>query len=211
MQRILFGAFVYSFILQTHGFEPLCPLVFDGRIPPITALSSFDIPDGTAWGGLRGRDVKWSSILKFPAVKPSAFDYDLGGKAVEVQINDLSVIRPSGTGAQTGYRRADLVFQKNTGNLDASTIGVKTFHWSVRQVREQPLNLTHEYMNVFHERKDEKGRQFTLSAGALVGKERVADKKNWKMLGHDNKIVWQAPIQFNDWENFAVTLDYTKK
>jgi hypothetical protein len=206
---LLFSALISGLSLQNSPSEnPRCPIVFDGRVPPFIEPSAFDRGE-TPFSGLRPRDIKWSSILNFPTgIPPSMFDKEYSGKPIELNINDLAVLRPAGTGAQTGYRRSELIFVNNTGD-DASTRGVKTYHWSVGQGR--PLNFSHEYLMVFHERKDGKGYQFKVEIGALVGKERQYNSRHWKVLDHDNKVIFSTPSAQQEWENFAITLDYVQK
>jgi len=194
-------------LLQTYAWEPVCPIVSDGRVPPIIDIAAFDRHE-TPFEGRRPRDVSWSAILDFPRVVPSLFDADYGGKAIEIGKNELSDLSPGDMGAQKGLRWSSLYFAENADGNDTSTRGVKTFHWSVRQGR--PLNLSHEYLNVFHERKDGHGYQFALTLGTLVGREKQTNKKNWKMLNRNNEVVFQTPMLTNEWENFAVTLDWER-
>lgn len=92
------------------------------------------------------------------------------------------------------------------------TTGVVTYHWSVQQNRNNPLNLTHEYVSVFHERAKGDGNHFQVVAGLIVGKENKYPALNWKVLDRTKHIIFQTPILFNnEWENFAVTLDYPKR
>jgi len=193
---------------QVLAWEPVCPVTYDGRIPPFVDVAAFDRRE-TPFEGRRPRDVRWEAILDFPAVPPALFDADYGGKAIELTINDLSILRPADMGAQKGLRWSSLYFAGNADGNDSSTRGVQTFHWSVRQGR--PLNLTHEYLNVFHERKDGKGYHFAVKAGTLVGKETQTDRRNWKVLNRNNDVIFQTPLSTSEWENFAVTLDFGKK
>jgi len=209
MLSLFFCGVFLTLSALVHAFEPTCPLIFDGRVPPNAELVDFDRAQ-TPFGGLRGRDIKWSSILTFPSIQPSVFDYEFGGKPIEVKIDENSILRPSGTGAQTGYRRAELIFVNNTGS-DASTSGVVTYHWSVFQPKDQPLNVTHEYVPVFHERKNGEGHHFQFVAGTIVGKEKIYSSRNWKVLDRGRHVIWQTRMLFNEWENFAITLDYPQK
>jgi hypothetical protein len=195
-------------LLQTHAWEPVCPIIYDGRVAPFVDISAFDKRE-TPFEGRHPRDVPWSSILDFPHVVPSLFDADYGGKAIEIGINDLSILHPSDTGAQKGLRWSSLYFTGNADGNDTSTRDVKTFHWSVKQGR--PLNLSHEYLNVFHERKDGHGYQFALTLGTLVGREKQTNKNNWKVLNRKNEVVFQTPMSKTEWENFAVTLDWERE
>jgi hypothetical protein len=155
---------VYIFFapsLHVNAFEPVCPIIFDGRVPPNAKLTAFDTTQAP-FSELRGRPVKWSLILVFLSVRPPVFHYEFGGKPLEIQINENSVFPPSGTEAQSGYRRANVIFAGNTGS-DPSTSGVVTYHWSLRQSKDQPLNLIHEYVALFHERKTARDIFFSCS------------------------------------------------
>lgn len=91
-------------------------------------------------------------------------------------------------------------------------IGVVTYHWSVRQNRDTPLNFTHEYVAVSHETANAGGNHFQLVAGLIIGKENRYPALNWKVLDRTKHIIFQTPILFtNDWENFAITLNYNKR
>lgn len=90
--------------------------------------------------------------------------------------------------------------------------GVVTYHWSVRQTRNAQLNFTHEYVSAFHERANGDGNHFQVVAGLIVGKETKYPAKNWKVLDRTKHIIFQTPILLNnEWENFAITLDYPKR
>jgi hypothetical protein len=197
-----------TFALASLTSALSCPVVFDGRVPSSADVGLFDRGE-TPWGGLRPRDVKWSSILDFPGdIPPSMFDRESNSKPVQIGINDNSVLRPSNAPAQTGYRRTEMIFMGNKGN-DPSTQGVKTFHWSVGQGR--PLNFSHEYLNVFHERNDNKGYQFRVSIGALVGKEKQFNSRAWKVQDRSGNVIFSTPSVEAEWENFAVMLNYMTK
>lgn len=188
---------------------PTCPIVLDGRVPFTATLTTFDTPASPfSVDNVKG-NLRWSEILKLPKIEPSRFDLP-GGQPVEVVINDKSIFSPGGT-PQSGFRRAGLIPTANNGS-DASTVGVKTFHWSVRQTGKT-LNLTHEYLNVWHERNDYNGNQFNFQIGSLIGRELASKKDDWKISGKDDKIVWSTKMEVEEkqWQNFAITLDYVKK
>jgi len=133
---------------------PTCKIIFDGRVPINTAPNSFDTyatatlynPDYT-----KNLNIKWSDILKFPNAT-SRFDGD-AYTAVEVTLNDQSIFM-----TQNGFRRAGLQFLNDKGDGEGAR-GVKTLHWSVKQDAARPLNLTHEYLNVWHEAADYSSNQ----------------------------------------------------
>jgi hypothetical protein len=202
--------------LESHSIIK-CPITLDGRVPQDSVLKTFDTasspfnPDYT-----KGQNLSWSEIIEFPKVKTSRFDLP-ANKAIEVTIDDHSIFVPGGGSQQLGFRRAGLLMGNGT---DASNVGVKTFHWSSRQDPSAKLNLTHEYMNVWHEANDYASNQFSINAGVMLSQDAPKDsnvtttgldKHLWKILDRKNNIVWTTKIEKDEWQNFAVTLDYEKK
>jgi hypothetical protein len=196
---------------STHAFDPVCPLVLDGRIPPGFSLQTFDRagpPNPFNPQYVKSKSLPWSRILKFPQTIPSVFDLR-DGHPLEITITDKSIYE-----SQTGMRRAGLLFNSNSGTDDQTNAGVKTFHWSVHQPVElphRPLNLSHEYLNVWHETLDYNGRQFQFQTGALVRREDESPFTFWKILNREKQIVWSVLMDFREWQNFAVTLDFVRK
>jgi hypothetical protein len=37
------------------------------------------------------------------------------------------------------------------------------------------------------------------------------DKRLWKFLDKDNDVLWTTLIEWDEWQNFAVTVDYVKE
>lgn len=183
-----------------------CPIVLDGRVP--TNLSKtptvFDTKNALFNPDyVKGNNLTWSQILKFPATEPSRFD-GAAHAAVEVTISDQSIFQK-----QNGFRRAGLQFAADSPQ-DASDEGVKTLHFSVKQDPARPLNLTHEYLNVWHEAADYSNNQIQFQVGSLI--DNAASKKNnFKILDRAGKQIWGIPIDYKKWQNFAIKLDYTKK
>ncbi|KAH8596674.1 hypothetical protein B0O99DRAFT_619640 [Bisporella sp. PMI_857] len=193
-----------------------CPITLDGRIPRATQLQAFDTsaspfnPNYT-----KGQNLTWSEILLFPKAQPSRFDHP-GYKPLEVTVSDESIFAPGGGSPQIGFRRAGLLMGNGS---DESNIGVKTFHWSVKQDLGRKMNLTHEYMNVWHEANDYASNQFSLNIGVMLEQDQPKDSnvstigldaKLWKALDRRNNIVWTRKLVWDEWQNFAVTLDYEK-
>jgi hypothetical protein len=196
-----------------------CPIVMDGRVPTSIALSTFDTaasPFNPNY--VLGQNLTWSQVLEFPKVEPSKFDIP-ADKAIEVTLSDSSIFVPGGGEPQIGFRRAGLLLAQNNGS-DATDVGVKTFHWSVRQDLNAKMNLTHEYMNVWHERNDYSANQFSFNAGIMLSQDAPTDsnvtttgldKRLWKFLDINNDVLWTTWIEWNEWQNFAVTVDYDKE
>lgn len=186
-----------------------CPVVLDGRVTQNTTLSVFDTNASRFNPGYsKGQNLSWSQILEFPQVAPSLFDVSTpeSFKPLEVTIDDRSIFNPSGTNPQLGFRRAGLLLGNGS---DASNEGVMTFHWSSKQDTARPLNLTHEYLTVWHETNDSSGSQFALQLGLPLGSNDTSEaaSHSWKMLDRNNSVVFTSPLNVEEWQNFAVTVD----
>ncbi|KAH7076966.1 hypothetical protein BKA63DRAFT_293988 [Paraphoma chrysanthemicola] len=196
-----------------------CPIIFDGRVPKNLTLKSFDSATTSPFnpGYVKGENISWSDILLLPDyVDRSRFD-EGKYRAVEVTIDDRSLFR-AGPNLQTGFRRAGLLFKDdaNDPGADAADAGVVTFHWSVKQDERRALNLSHEYMNVWHERADYGGNQFMFVGGVILpgdggtGIDTKKERQKWRVQNFKNEFIFETPIDFDEWQNFAVQLDYTK-
>ncbi|KAF9639329.1 hypothetical protein BFW01_g11135 [Lasiodiplodia theobromae] len=190
--------------INTTAATAQCPILLDGRVPANATLASFDTANGIFNPDyVKGNNVTWSQILEEPAgALASKFDAAPEYKAIEVTIDDESIFQK-----QYGFRRAGLQFAADSSN-DTSDSGVVTLHWSVKQDFEKPLNLSHEYLNVWHEAADYSANQFNFNTGYRIGTN-GSDKESWQLLGRDSNLLWSTPIDFTNWQNFALTLDYT--
>lgn len=148
-----------------------CPILLDGRIPKSLTLSSFDSALTSPYNPdyVKGENITWSSILLLPETPASRFDTPNVHKALEVTIDDRSLFR-GGPNLQTGFRRAGLLLKDdaNDPGADGTDAGVVTFHWSIKQDSARPLNLSHEYMNVWHEKSDYSGKTHTYLGANCV-------------------------------------------
>jgi hypothetical protein len=193
------------------AINPTCPIIHDGRIPStFTIPTQFDTSSSPfSSSHVKGESLKFSNIIRFPSTSPSRFDLP-AGKPIQVSINQKSIFRPGSGPPQLGFRRVGLILAGNNGS-DASTTGIKTFHWSTHFAGTNQFNYSHEYINVWHERNDFAGSQFNFQTGTLIGREKKGDASDWKMLDKNDKVVWQMKREKDSWQNFAVTLDYVKK
>lgn len=224
-KQIFLAACLTAFVAaKLHGKPPKkpshsavrCPVILDGRIPEKMKLHTFNTPASPFNPDYsKGENLTWSQILQFPKVKPSRFDKP-GHKAVEVTIDDRSIFAPGGN-RQWGFRRAGLLMGNGS---DASNEGIATFHWSVKQDLKAKMNLTHEYMNVWHEANDYASNQFSFNTGVILPQDlpkegnvdtTKLDKRLWKFLDRKNNVIWTTWIKWDRWQNFAITLDYIKK
>ncbi|CAG8983624.1 hypothetical protein HYALB_00004646 [Hymenoscyphus albidus] len=197
--------------------SPKCPIILDGRIPKDTPVSTFDT-DASPFDPkyTKGQNLTWSQIIKYPRVAPSKFDDEVNARPIEVTINDQSLFASGGTNVQYGFRRAGLLLGNGS---DASNTGIRTFHWSIRQDPSRKLNLTHEYMLVWHEANDFASNQWSLNAGILLEQDKPKDtngsttgldKSLWKILDRKNNVIWTGLIDLYGWENFGILMDHEK-
>jgi hypothetical protein len=184
-----------------------CPIVLDGRVKTTLVPTDFDSYATSPFDAdyVKGNNLTWSEILKFPTdVGNSRFD-NASYKPIEVTISDASIFQQ-----QNGFRRAGLLFQGDTNTGSPADTGVRTIHFSVRQDPKRPLNLTHEYLNVWHEASDYSADQFMFEAGTIIDQTGLP-KNTFKVLNRQSKQIWSTPIEYNAWQNFAITLDFNKK
>jgi hypothetical protein len=210
MPPLLLGVLSVLFATLVSGqpYTPICRVVLDGRINQTTTPQTFD----STWANpfnptyAKGENVRFSQIIKFPSTGPSVFDWQ--SKPFQISINDKSLYRD-----QPAVRRAGLTFAQNTGTDDVTNSGVKTFHWSIHQppLGSRPLNLSHEYMNVWHVRNDDRGFQFQLTTGELMKNIGGHPFTHWKLLDRSENVIFYTLMDWREWENFAITLDYNRK
>ncbi|KAI0146535.1 hypothetical protein BJ166DRAFT_66721 [Pestalotiopsis sp. NC0098] len=180
-----------------------CPVVLSGQVPATAQLTDFDSSATSLFNPdyVRASAIPWSQILLFPNVTNSRFDGP-DYKSVEVTISEKSIFQ-----TQNGFRRAGLQLANDTNTEGPGTTGVRTLHWSVKQDPARTLNLTHEYLNIWHERADYNGNQFNFETGTLIDHPEV-DKNTFKITNRNSEVVWSTPIDQSGWQNFAVTLDF---
>ncbi|EAT76067.1 hypothetical protein HBI56_091740 [Parastagonospora nodorum] len=190
-----------------------CPIIFDGRVPKNLTLTSFDSASTSPYSPsfVKGENTTWASILLLPRIASSRFDEIALHKPLEVTIDKRSIFR-AGEKLQLGFRRAGLLLKDDTNDpgTDAADAGVVTFHWSVKQDAARPLNLTHEYMNVWHEQADYKQNQFTFVGGIVLPGDGGLDQRGdkWRVQNAKSEFVFEVSIEYNKWQNFGVQLDY---
>jgi hypothetical protein len=210
LSHILGTTFLCAILTTAQPYDPLCKVVLDGRVPSTANTAWFDSNKSPFLKTYAKPDeLKWSQILTFPTVPPAVFDLKNGGRPIQVNINERSLYQE-----QKAVRRAGLVIDPKgiLTDLEAQT-GVKTFHWSVRQPQDRKLNFTHEYMNVFHVNKDDDVFNFRFEIGKLIAwkEQQPVPITNWKFINKKNEGIWSTDVVYGAWQNFAVTLDFSKK
>jgi len=199
-----------------NGTNIRCPIIFNGRVPKNLTLTSFDSVSTSPYSPsfVKGENTTWASVLLRPRIAPSRFDEIGLHKPLEVTIDERSLFRAGGK-LQLGFLRAGLLLKDdaNDPDTDAADAGVVTFHWSVKQDATRPLNLTHEYMNVWHERADYNGNQFACVGGIVLPGDGGLDQRGdkWRVQNAKNEFVFEVPIEHKKWQNFGVQLDYVNE
>lgn len=190
---------------STSGSAVQCPVVLDGRVPAATTLTDFDTDNGIFNPDyVKGNNLSWSDILLFPSVSNSRFD-DASYKSLEVTINNASIFQQ-----QYGFRRAGLQFVNDTNENSTGYAGVKTLHWSVKQDGQRALNLSHEYLNVWHEAADYSADQIMFQTGKMIDQPDL-EANTFKIFNRNSSLLWSTPIDETQWQNFAITLDIDAK
>ncbi|KAI1329547.1 hypothetical protein F5Y16DRAFT_88611 [Xylariaceae sp. FL0255] len=181
-----------------------CPVVLSGLVSTSLTLSDFDSDSTSPFDAeyVRGSQL-FSQTLLLPNVSNSHFD-NSSYRAIETTINDQSIFQ-----GQTGFRRIGLQMDGDTNTGSPGTTGIRTMHFSVKQDPARPMNLSHEYLNVWHETSDYSANQFNFEAGTIIGTSGT-DKNSFKILNRENTEVWSTPIDDTAWQNFAVTLDFNQ-
>lgn len=179
-----------------------CPIVFDGRIPASAALTDLDSSSTSPFNPdyVKGNSLKWSNIILFPSVPNSRFD-NASHKPLEVTLSDKSVFQ-----SQNGFRRAGLQFAGDSNNGSPGYTGIKTLHFSVKQDPARALNLSHEYLNVWHEAADYSADQIMFETGTILGQTGLP-KNTFKFFDRNMKQLWSTAVDSTAWQNFAVTLN----
>lgn len=220
---LLFWSLPSVFAAPFHGNPDhvKCPIIFDGRVPVNATRATFDTTSSPfSPKYVHGENLTWSSIVLLPSsLPPARFDVPKEHRPVEVTINDASLFHPGGNGIQYGFRRAGLLLKDdvNPEGGDVADQGIVTFHWSLRMDPSRPFNLSHEYMNVWHERGDYSGNQFTFVGGVVLkgdggdGVDTPEEKNQWRVQNAKNEFVFNTPIKHNAWQNFAIQLNHNTR
>ncbi|KAK1758980.1 hypothetical protein QBC47DRAFT_436390 [Echria macrotheca] len=201
----MFSSPVLLFALSSLAAAQKCKLQFDGRVPSNSALTGFDAANQLfSSANVLGAGLKFSQLLKLPAITGSLFDTNT--IPVEVTISDASIFN-----GQTGFRRAELIPASNSGT-DPSTQGVKTVHFSLMKDGQRPLNLSHEYQLAFLESADFSTNQVVVKTGTILG-QNTANPDTLQVIGNVNKgatVLFSTPFAAGVFHNFGLALDFNK-
>ncbi|KDQ17241.1 hypothetical protein BOTBODRAFT_64267 [Botryobasidium botryosum FD-172 SS1] len=199
-----------------------CKILFDGRIPLQTTPADFTKSTSLYnTKSVLGQNQTWAEVIKEPLVAlPSLVRSGLIfrglAKPFEVTITDQSIFVPGSGPPQGGFRRSELIPMSNNGT-DPTVAGTTTVHFSIQTDPFKPLNYSHEYHPIWHERNDYNGNHFNLQTGTpfSAAKESIPirNPKTLRITG------WSIPTpeqnvfitDFNDltWHNFALTIGWS--
>jgi hypothetical protein len=96
---------------------------------------------------------------------------------------------------------------------DASTLGVKTLHFSLMKDSARPLNTSHEYQIVFLESADFSTNQIVVKHGTISGAAAGADPNLLVVQSNVKDATDLFSVVFKDdvWQNFGLVLDFDQK
>lgn len=196
------------------------PLIYDGRAPFNYTLEDLNnsldpylsVVKGSMsasyYTQLPGHALNatplWSPNLWSPIEQP-----------ITISIDNTSVFVPGGSKPQNGFRRTELIVQKDGNHIALNAIadvGTTVFHVSILEELEKPLNMSHEYQIVWIEPNDgthvfdiQLGSPFTIPTGTVP----VSDARFLKVRNHAHDLLFETPFTSHDWHNFAVQIDWT--
>lgn len=134
---------------------------------------------------------------------------------ITISIDNTSIFVPGGSTPQNGFRRTELIAQKDGNHTALNAIadaGTTVFHVSILKELEKPLNMSHEYQIVWIEPIDgthvfeiQLGSPFTIPTGTVP----VSNARFLKVRNHALDLLFETPFTSHDWHNFAVQVDWT--
>lgn len=196
------------------------PTIYDGRAPFTLKNDSLDTSLGPYLTVVKGsQKASYYTKLLDHRIAPTPLwnPYITMEQVISVTIDNTSIFSPGSNLPQTGFRRTELIAQKNGSNraLDAEMeVEVTAFHFSIKMDEQKPLNYDHEYQIVFIERSDgthvfgiQLGSPFTIPKGPLP-----ADAAHsFKVLDHALNVLFTTSFSPGVWHNFAIQIDWDQR
>ncbi|KAJ6624413.1 hypothetical protein B0H10DRAFT_2007130 [Mycena sp. CBHHK59/15] len=212
--------FLYTFSSLAYATSSI---VYDGRVPFTMKNSDLDTSTGPFLTAVKGQNesATYYSTLLGHSTLPTALWNELAviptEQAISIRIDNTSIFVPGGGPPQHGFRRTELIAQKNGSSavLDAvMEAGVSVFHFSIKADSLRPLNYSHEYQIVFIEPSDgthvfgiQLGSPFTNPTGKLP----AANAHSFKVLDHALNVIFSTSFILLLWHNFAVEIDWCNR
>lgn len=194
------------------------PILFDGRVPLNFTAADLNASKDPYLTVVKGsQNASHYTKLLGPMLATPLWN-PFKEQAFDVSIDNSSVFVPGGNpaNAQYGFRRTDLLAQKN-GNQTALQFelanGTNVYHFSIKEDPTKKLNFNHEYQVVFIEPSDgtqvfriQLGSPFTIPSGKLPAKGAY----DIKVRDHALNVLFQTPFVGGAWHNFAIQVDWSK-
>ncbi|PBK60164.1 hypothetical protein ARMSODRAFT_997717 [Armillaria solidipes] len=181
-------------------------ILYDGRVPLGMNSSILDASAGPFSTAVKGPE----SASSYTSFVP----YSSTEQAISVTIDWTSIFTPGGSSPQYGFRRTELIAQKDgsaTALNEEIDTGVSVFHFSIKADETRPLNYTHEYQIVFIEPSDgshvfglQLGSPFTNPTGVVP----TPSAASFKVLDHDLNVLFATYFTEGTWHNFAIQVDW---
>ncbi|KAJ7046378.1 hypothetical protein C8F04DRAFT_1323338 [Mycena alexandri] len=208
--------------ISTAAASATSNILYDGRVRYSMHSSELDASTGPFLTAVKGQNESASYYTDFlgHSALPTPLWNENGlptEQVISIKIDNTSVFVPGGGPPQYGFRRTELIAQKdeNSTALDAEMeTGVSVFHFSIKADVLRPLNYSHEYQIVFIEPNDgthvfgiQLGSPFTNPTGQLP----VANAHSFKVLDHALNVLFTTPFVSHIWHNFAIQVDWENR
>ncbi|KAF9232191.1 hypothetical protein BU15DRAFT_90706 [Melanogaster broomeanus] len=209
--------FLALFGLVVSGFAT--PVIYDGRAPynytgddlnnsvdPYLSVVKGSTENATYYTTLLGNSLNptplWNNYLMpwLPTEQP-----------MTISIDNTSIFVPGGGSPQNGFRRTELIAQKDNNHTalnGMADVGTTVFHVSIRADDMLCLNMSHEYQIVWIEPNDgshvfeiQLGSPFTIPTGPVP----VADAHYLKVRNHALDLLFETPFTSDDWHKLCLT------
>ncbi|KXN82853.1 hypothetical protein AN958_02127 [Leucoagaricus sp. SymC.cos] len=198
------------------------PLLWDGRVALNYTQADLDAsqnPFLTVVKGTENASHVKNSTVQGDSMSPTplwrSFPFNkVNEQVISVSIDNSSVFLPGGSNPQYGFRRTDIIAERDWSPSNLTSIienGTTVFHFSINADTKRPLNYSHEYQIVFIEPSDgshvfgiQLGTPFSSDPNAKPTK----DAHFFKVLDHKLNILFETPFLPAVWHNFAVQVDW---
>ncbi|KAF7365705.1 Glycoside Hydrolase Family 131 protein [Mycena venus] len=205
---------LFTFVVSITG-----SIIYDGRVPYSMHAAALDTSTGPFLTAVKGQNESasyYTSFLGHSALPTPLWNdrHRTNEQVISIKIDNTSIFVPGGGPPQYGFRRTELIAQKNSSStsLDAEMeTGVSVFHFSIKADPARPLNFSHEYQIVFIEPSDgthvfgiQLGSPFTNPTAQLPAK----NAHSFKVLDHALNVLFTTPFVPDIWHNFAITVDW---
>ncbi|OAX36806.1 hypothetical protein K503DRAFT_743731 [Rhizopogon vinicolor AM-OR11-026] len=201
------------------GLVSATPLIYDGRAPFNYTSEDLNNSLDPYLSAVKGSNNAsfYTQFLGHSHAPTPLWMPGIQEQAMTISIDNSSVFVPGGSQPQYGFRRTDLIAQKDSNHtaLDAiADVGTTVFHVSIQEDSAKPLNMSHEYQIVWIEPNDgshifeiQLGSPFTIPTGTVP----VSDARSLKVRNHALTLLFETPFTSNDWHNFAIQVDWTNR